>query len=274
MGRLPSWLLSVAVTHDDALIIGASLHQTVVWDAHDARAVQQLPGARRVALIPNGHERERELLLAYDDVRIVVLDGGPARELQGGGGPPIAVSADGRWLAASRGSSVLVVEATSGEQRVLETDHDDAVSGLAFASDTCLYVAHTYEAHAPPRTSIDRWHLDDTPRRERLDTGPQFYDAFVAVSPDGERFAVKMRYYDRNCDIALFDRQGSQVANIGTHDNAYSYVAAFSPDGKRLALMKQSSISLWDATDGRQLGIIDALRNHTRSAVAFCRASE
>lgn len=265
VGRLGGPLLSVAITKDDALVVGCTYGETLVWDAQDGRIRQRLPGASTVLLVPHDGERETHAVLAHLDVRLQPLDGEPARVLTGGRGP-VAVSPDGRWLAARGHEGACVWNLDTKKRTSLPSGHHDPVCGLAFggsAASPCLYVAYDFGAYASPRTSIDRFWLEEATRRDVIETGPLAYDAIVAASPDGRRIALS-----GDDGMRLIDDSANLIARL----DLAAHAAAFSLDGTRLAMTTARSVVLCHGETGSSLGGIAGLSSNKHTALAFSRA--
>ena len=262
VGRLPSELLSLAITGDDERIVAACEEHTAVWATRHGSLLSTLPGARAVELLGDTTQPDR-VALAGAGVQVVLLDGGARPlELEQGklASAPMAASSDGRWLAAAARTEVLIWEIASGRlvQRI-SADTGAPVAAMAWLSDLRLLLARR-----PTSRSIECWSLDGAPRLERLVRDDLSDHPLLACSPDGSRFVGGAREEGK---LLLFDGAGRLVAPVRAMGDTLS--ARFSPDGQRLALRTRQSVSLWRAADGAPLAAVELAAESNQEASAF-----
>jgi WD40 repeat protein/serine/threonine protein kinase len=172
-----------------------------------------------------------------------------------GGSRCLAVSPDGKWIAASRG----VYDSSNG-QRVFDFHTDQAepnLYGVAFSQNGRRLVCASPDKDLAFLLDTRSWQVID-----RLQTRAP---VSVAFSPDGNRFVT-------GCDdgtVRLYETDPLREAGvIGRHSSRLKSVV-FSPDGKRVASAGDDDlIALWDV--GRR-HLIGHVGTHTAPvlSVAF-----
>jgi WD40 repeat protein len=208
------------------------------------------PGGRLLAVAP---QQMRPPPDTTSEVRVFdVLTGQEVRRLPGG--TDVAISPDGRWLAAGgREEGVTLWDLRTGQEVRTLGGRKHQCRRLAFSPDSGRLasagidgVVHIWD----PKTGqeVASWQADV----ERLDA--------VAFSPDGGRLATA----GKGGGVSLWDcATGHRLDHL--EPSASFHAVAFSPVGGRLAACgKDDVIHLWDADTGRLLHL---LRGH-RSSVA------
>ncbi len=109
--------------------------------------------------------------------------------------------------------------------------------------DAVIVGTWTPDPPAPGTAALSRWDLTRG-RREWEVPAPYSY-CWLAVSPDGKRFAVSNRQYI----LRLFDAAtGKPTVPAGAHDEHIAHVA-FSADGKTVTTIGEQEVRTW-AVDG------------------------
>lgn len=139
-------------------------------------------------------------------------------------GSRAALSPDGRWLAATSGATIQLLDARDWSTVGVLEGHTDTVVGLAFSADGARLVSGSHDQ------SLRVW---DVKKRAPLATLTGHSDVVFAVafSPDGRRIVSAGRdRVIRIWDATHYD----ELTQLYGH-TAYVYCLAFSPDGQTLA---------------------------------------
>lgn len=154
-----------------------------------------------------------------------------------------AYSPDGQWSARGRLRTVELVDAATGESRVL-TGHADQVRALAFSPDGHLLAAGGGPAARSGETKI--WEVRSGNPMHVL-AGHHDSVLGVAFSPDGKTLATCS--YDKL--VKLWDvASGEEQHTLKDHVDAV-FAVAFSPDGTILASAAgDRTVKLWNAQTG------------------------
>ncbi|SFQ68317.1 cytochrome D1 domain-containing protein [Amycolatopsis rubida] len=156
----------------------------------------------------------------------------------------VALSPDGRWLAAPGGDLRLTLWDVPGRRRVAVFGAPfDRVSAVMFSPDSQRLAAGTVDGH------IHIWHLASRTIAASLTvTEPDTAVAVLRFSPDGRLLASA----DRRNQVKLWDTggRGTPVTLAAQHDGpdlAGNPAVAFSPDGALLAFTDATgALALWD----------------------------
>jgi WD40 repeat protein len=150
----------------------------------------------------------------------------------------IAVSPDGKLLAAGTGRGHIIVWDAVSKKQVAKVDQEGIINAVAFSSNGILASA---DHHGKIRlTDTSTWKLKDTLKYN----GGGFYR--LAFSPDGA--VLLSGGTANNRDLVLWDvAKGIRQQRIHlTDENIPIYGVAFSPDGKQFAASVGTKIKLWD----------------------------
>jgi WD40 repeat protein len=210
-----------------------SRDQVVLWDAVTGKEVRRLdldPSGRHLHFTPDG----KELIASDYDGTVHVFDPGTGKELRRvsirpADGEVIAVSGDGRLLAASgsasrRRSPVLVFEIGTGKQLARVELPSAGQVGLALSPDG-KYLA--------------TWSSESSPGGPRFGRGGRFGD-----EPARTLQAVQL----------WGPAAGKEAGKIATGSTDSISAVAFAPDRKTLAVASSTgSVQLWDVAAGKRL---------------------
>ena len=156
----------------------------------------------------------------------------------------LALSQDGRWLAAGAADPVgRVWDAYSGKE-VAHLVHESNVTALAFSPDGQSLVSGEMNG------TVRVWETQSGRERVHLDGVGAIWA--VAFSPDGTRVAAA----GENGGVWLWDAvSGKQLAHMAQAGAVYSL--HFSPDGARLLSAGQDRLAhLWDGRSGKELSTL------------------
>ncbi len=212
------------------------------------------------------HRRHpRNLLAGY-----VEIMGGSADKLYQGAGAQlaggVALSPDGRWLAAAgeRGTLVLF-DAESGRQLKKLEHHDSSAGEVGYVTATFDPDGETLYSLGEDE-SIVRWSLPDGEKVSNWEAPLQRWA--LAISPDGKRLASG----GPDNKITLWSSEtGEQLRTLEGHTGAIADGDSldFSPDGKRLASASfDQTARIWDLETGKTLHTLQ-WHNDRVTAAAF-----
>jgi WD40 repeat protein len=248
-----------------------------LWDAGTLRKVHHLKGLfgsdARVAFSPNGKSLAGAATGGEPGVIVWDLASGKERWRGSEATRALAFSPDGRWLACglTTGAISLRDANTGKEVRKLE-GHEEAVGHLAFLDERRKL------ASAGRRRNLFIWDVASGKELRRSAKSPT---DVLCFSADGKTVVT----HPSSDEIVLWDvasgKPGRQLRNKATADldarpNAdygtiHGYSAAFSPDGKWLAVgATRDHIHLWNLTSGKDyFWVCDTPRARRVSALAF-----
>ncbi|MEK6239596.1 MAG: hypothetical protein N2C14_33170, partial [Planctomycetales bacterium] len=108
------------------------------------------------------------------------------------------------------------------------------------------------ENQNPYHSGVFAWSLAER-KSVRLRTIPKNFLSAVAVSPVGNRIAVRRAYGN---GVLILDANTLETVSTIKDDDAYSF--AFSKDGKRLATSRLHGVNIWNVETGRLEAPLDA----------------
>lgn len=239
----------------------AAATQALQQAAYESRLRQIIPsgprGLQDLALSPDG----RLMATAGNDGVVRIFAAGGEERLQIAAGDPaldqpalgLALSPDGKNVAAGVGPLAVIWDASSGAELLALEGHRDDIYGLAFSPDGATL------AGAGADGLIILWDASSGAERLRLDLNapdPVEVNA-VAFSPDGARLLSG----DSEGRTILWDvRGGEQLRTMRGHTGEVLGVA-YDPLGEFVASASSDlSARLWDVRTGAAL---DVLRGHS-----------
>ncbi|HEV3263132.1 MAG TPA: WD40 repeat domain-containing protein [Gemmataceae bacterium] len=253
---------SVAVTPDGKLLAYGAGNAVHLCDADTGKEVRQLKGAEggilalvfspdgKALAVRGGNQRIHlwqtdtgKELHQLGDSEPAEGDGGLAFFADGIGGletRALAISPDGKRIAAAAASTVRLWETATGKELPLLGGHQQAPSAITLSADGKTVVS---------------WGADRVLRRWEAATGKSLGDfpapagtTLAALSPDGRTIALA----NEDNTIRLHDTtSGKELHRFKGHPNGIAGLA-FAPDGKVLASRgsADNTVRLYDAARG------------------------
>lgn len=265
---------SMALSPDGAAVACANHHgQVWLMDVAEGRLLRTFAGHQGPVNSLAFSQDGRVLATGGDDatVRLWTVATGAALQTFQGRGPvrAVAVSPDGRWLAAGIGTRleelaghpvlVRLWSLPDGIERAALEGHQIEVKALAFAPDSARL------ASAGMDRTVRLWDL------ATLQPGPVFSQPrsqvnAVAFSPDGRRLAsVEGAWPEEDYRGRLWDlASGRQEREFPGGRNGMQCLA-FSRDGKTLATGRRLGLQLWDPERGSALKTLQGHASHVTS---------
>ncbi|MBI1833173.1 MAG: protein kinase, partial [Planctomycetes bacterium] len=160
----------------------------------------------------------------------------------------VSLSPDGRYLAAGRWTSDLLVWDRQTKREWFSAKHEGKYRGIlrtAFSPDSKTL------ATASKGADVNLW---DVPAKKMLTSLPVPNVRSIAFSPDGTHIALG----DKDGSVTLWDWQANtQVRAFAGHTGEILDLA-FHPDGREIASSATDrTLRRWDATTGNPSGIFD-----------------
>jgi WD40 repeat protein len=260
-----------------------------VWDAATGKALFTLAGHGNAVLSTSFSPDGQRIVTACDDRTARVWDAATGKKLlslkgHASGIYSAAFSPDGRQIVTgSRDTTARLWDATTGRELGRLTGHRQLIYAVAFSPDGSRVVTGSGD------TTARLWDTA-TGREMRRLTGHKQPIHAVAFSPDGSRVVTgsddaTAKLWDAATGKELLSLQpyagvatGSNPRNsAGTAGGAQAlyghtgpiYAVAFSPDGRQILTGSlDSTVKLWDATTGREIGTLEG-HGWGVTAVAF-----
>lgn len=258
---------AVAFSHSGKLLVSGSADHTVkLWRMADGRELRTIPAhgswVGAVLFSPDNHvvvsRGGDQLINVWDIVTGHKLHAFPAAGA-GGGAASIALSADGRILAAGGANNLIRLWSLSDARELPAlSGHGAGVEALAFSPDG------TTLASADEHGSIKLWNVAAARELKTLTGHTSWVDA-LAFAPDGRTLASAGG--DRT--VRLWDLASGRELRSLQGPAAPVTAVAFAPKDALLAASDESGlIRLWDTSSWREL---HTLRGHTDlvESVAF-----
>jgi WD40 repeat protein len=185
---------------------------------------------------------DNQLVTAGDSGAVIVWDIASRKEIvnfnSGGVSDALAVSPDGKYLAAGVAGGDIVVWNLSTRAYFKTLEQFGAISSLQFSPDGKLLATGSSES------LVALWNVaDDSFSRVNYDLRTDSGVSSMEFSPKNDILAVG----DSKGLVFLFDIVHGEEAARLRHANKASSVS-FSPDGTQLAVASQKGVDLWDMT--------------------------
>jgi RNA polymerase sigma factor (sigma-70 family) len=238
-----------------------------LYDARTGAEVRQLKGHTSLAepvqfsadgtrLFSRGHDQTVGVWDVATGKRLHRFDFGSAMS-----GDQLAVSPDGRWVAASHhageGMAVQVWDATTGREGPRFTLEKGQVGRLAFGDGATLAAvggANWFDGDQPGWAVL--WDVASGAVRRTL-TGPKGFWHSVAISPDGRSVATA----GHDATIRIWEVATGQERRAFRGHQGAPYQLVFSPDGRHLASSSTDDPALvWDVCGTPAGGLTEAER--------------
>lgn len=269
----------VAFSPDGSRIAGAGeLGTVVVWDAVTGRELFSVKHPRPAAATYSNRRVDTlrytpdgtKLLVAGVDSTVRLLDARDGREVATFPGfrwgvCSVAISADGRRLAASSGFEgvlesyeIRVWDVESRQQLLALNGHTHTVTGLAFNPDGTRLVSCGHERR------VKIWDLESG--REVMNFSIDEGELFgVTYSRDGQRILVA----GGDSLVHVWNAEtGAALPPLSGHRNGVRSVAC-SPDGRRIATASvDATAAIWNAETGERLWTLQG-HGWTVNSIAF-----
>jgi WD40 repeat protein len=215
----------------------------VVWDVKTHKELlRRHDASTALAFTPDGKG-----LAGLGSASVLDVETGKVRtEVPAPGRPAgLAVSPDGKAVAAGSGHDVVRYDLTTGKSLPTLSGHTFLVRGLAFSPDGKTL------ASASEDWSVRLWDAETGKETATLTHGTRVYA--VAVSPDGKRVVSA----GHDAKVKVWDATShEEVAVLAGHTGGILGVA-WSPDGKWLASTSQDGTArLWDVAAGKEKHVL------------------
>jgi WD40 repeat protein len=230
-----------AISSDGQKVISASRDRTVkIWDADTGAELQSLSGnASPVLSISIAHDGNRFVSGSADgEIRIWDRDGQEQRTLsrQTGAVPSVAISADGRRVAAAMMSTARIWDVETGKVVTL-AGHDDMVYCVAISPDGQHVVTGSFDQ------TLKVWDAA-TGKEERTLRGHKRNVYSVAISQDGQW--IVSGGYDTTARVWQASTGREMFTLVGGHEAMVVSVAITADGGQILSGDMNGVVKLWN----------------------------
>jgi WD40 repeat protein len=157
-----------------------------------------------------------------------------------------AVTPDGKTIVTASHCDLFLWDASSGRLRKRLHGHNGYINGLEIIDGGRKAVTSAYQDG-----TLRVWDLIAEKEAYRIKS-PDKANILQAVSPDGKTIAVG----GSNSLTVLYDaRTGKEIRRLEGHGEFNDYGAAFTPDGRMLAVwyVADNMVYLWDLATGRKI---------------------
>jgi WD40 repeat protein len=210
----------------------------------------------------NGPKHEIEVMaFSPDGTRLAVggsaarvqlwdLDAGQATAVLGNGGPFVSVAFwDDYLIGVVNGGAVRIRELSTGRERSLDSGRLKWITSGVIAPQHSTLILAGGDTQGYTDRYLQGWALPElllawTYRRSRSAQDP----SALAMSPDGRTLAVGGTY-----GVTLNDPNDGKTRKNLTRELPLVRRLTFSPDGRRIAAVSPTRLSVWDAESGVEL---------------------
>jgi WD40 repeat protein len=179
----------------------------------------------------------------------------------------VAVSADGKLVAASRSNQIYLFNApdcavlktlvdpqlTSPDKKKVSAAHLSLVESMALSPDAKTLASGSFQ-------EVILWDVEKGTIKKRL-TGFADRVVVIAYSPDGKYFVTGGGAPTEDGEVKLFEADGKLLLELKSPHSDTVFGASFSPDGKMLATCGADKfVKTWEVPSGK---FIKAFEGHT-----------
>ncbi len=181
----------------------------------------------------------------------------------------VAVSPDGKVVAAGRGNQVHLYDAKKGDYlktlidpqlktpdgKEAKAAHISLVESMAFSPDGKTLATGSFQ-------ELTLWDIEKGTVKDRLSGFADRVTA-IAYSPDGKEFATAGGPPAEDGEVKVFTAAGKQELDIRNGHSDTVYAVAFSPDGKKLATgAADKFVKVFELPSGKLLKSFEGHTHH------------
>jgi WD40 repeat protein/serine/threonine protein kinase len=230
--------------------------------AGEAYALAFSPDGAQIAM--GGSGNSVWLLEAARDGRAVAMNGhaGPVYS--------VAFSPDGsRVVSGSRDGTARVWDRASGQELLQLRGHADELNDALFSPKGDMVLTSGQDGRAMLWDARSGQQLRDIdcgpdPQQGQQEDQPEDDDAFAIFDPRGERVLTRCGSVVRTWAASPNNESEGALIDLRGHTARVS-AAAWSPDGALIATAGDTTVRVWSASTGVQIGLVDATVTDVRT---------